>query len=142
MSMSTMPGAGSAASGGTTVDVPISGRLQIGDFVAARQRLCAGVSEFGKRIGVVASVAKDWPMYHYDPQHTEIVACSDINSTNVGALTLAYPAIPLTGYAVSVPAIVGGKIYMGSSLYGAGPGGGTLYRIDLATGESSSSSVS
>jgi outer membrane protein assembly factor BamB len=126
---------GSAAAGGTTIDVPISGRLQVGDFVTARQRLCEGVSEFGKRIGVVASTAKDWPLYHHDPQHTGLVACSDLTSATVGGLTLAYPAISLEGHAISVPAIVQGKVYVGSSLLDTGgPGGGTLYRIDLASG--------
>lgn len=125
---------GTAAAGAANVSVPISGRLQVNDTVTARQRLCAGTSEFGKRIGVLPSVAKDWPIYHHDPQHTGRVACSDINSSNIGQLTLAYPAIPLDGFAISVPAIVGGKIFVGSSLPGPGAGGGTLYRIDLATG--------
>jgi outer membrane protein assembly factor BamB len=126
---------GTAAAGTTSIRVSISGRLHVNDFVTARQRLCGDTSEFGKRIGVLPSVAKDWPMYHHDPQHTGRVACSDINSSNVGHLTLAYPPIPLDGFAISVPAVVGGKIFVGSSLApGAGPGGGTIYRIDLVTG--------
>jgi outer membrane protein assembly factor BamB len=126
---------GASAAGATQVSVPISGRLHVNDAVAARQRLCGNVSEFGNRVGVGASVVKDWPMYHHDPQHSGRVACSDIDSSNVGGLTLAYAPIALDGFAITVPAIVGGKIYVGSSLApGANPGGGTLYRIDLATG--------
>jgi outer membrane protein assembly factor BamB len=125
---------GTAATGGASVDVPISGRLQVKDSVQARQRLCSHISEFGRRVGVVASHAKNWPMYHHDPQHTGLVACSDITSLTAGTLKLAFPSILLAGHVISVPAVVDGKIYVGSSVPGTGPGGGTLYRIDLVTG--------
>jgi outer membrane protein assembly factor BamB len=126
---------GSAAAGGTSVSVPITGRLKVGDSVKARQRLCGQITRLPEHgVGVVASHAKNWPMYHHDPQHTGRVACSDITSGTVGLLKLAYPPISLNGHVIAVPAVVDGKIYVGSSVPGAGKGGGTLYRIDLATG--------
>jgi hypothetical protein len=53
-----------AAAGGTSVTVPISGRLKVGDSVRARQRLCGQVTGLGEPTGVIPSTAKDWPMYH------------------------------------------------------------------------------
>jgi len=126
---------GGATLGGASGSVPISGRLQADhDTVTASQELCGVISGTLKPVGVVASQARNWPMYHHDPQHTGLVSCSDIASWNVGTLTQAYPAIPLNGDVISVPAVVDGKIYVGSSVPGTGQGGGTLYRIDLATG--------
>jgi outer membrane protein assembly factor BamB len=127
---------GTAPAGGPSVSVPISGRLHVGDAVTARQRLCGQITEFGQRVGVGASHAKDWPMYHRDPQHSGRVACSDITSSNVGNLKPAYAQpLVLDGHIISVPAVVGGKIYVGTSLpASANPGGGTMYRIDIATG--------
>ena len=125
---------GGGALGTASGSIPISGRLQVKDTVSARQSLCGRVSENSSRVGVIASHAKNWPMYHHDPQHTGLAGCSDISSGNVASLTLAYPAIALGGHVISVPAIVDGKVYVGSSVPGQGQGGGTMYRIDLATG--------
>jgi outer membrane protein assembly factor BamB len=128
---------GTAAAGGSSVSVPISGRLHVGDGVQARQRLCNRITGFGESVGVNPSHTKDWPMYHHDLQHSGRVACSDITSANVSSLKPAYPQpIALNGHIISVPAVVAGKIYVGTSLPDAGqnPGGGTMYRIDLASG--------
>jgi hypothetical protein len=129
---------GTAAAAGTSVTVPISGRLKVGDSVRARQRLCGQVTGLGEPTGVIPSTAKDWPMYHHDAQHSGRVECSDINSSNIATLKAAYPALTLNGDIISVPAVVAGKIYVGTSIPVSiadnQPGGGTLYRIDLATG--------
>jgi outer membrane protein assembly factor BamB len=122
---------GTAAAPAATVNVPISGHLNVGDVVTARQRLCTMISDFSENaVRVVHSQARDWPLFHHDPQHTGNVACSDITRATVGGLALRH-TIPLNGHMISVPAIVDGKVYVGSSLP---VGGGTLYRIDLATG--------
>lgn len=126
---------GAATIGAASGSVPISGRLQADhDTVTARQELCGVISAASKPLPVAVSQARNWPMYHHDPQHTGLVSCSDIASWNVGTLAQAYPAIPLNGHVISVPAVVDGKIYVGSSVPGVGQGGGTLYRIDVATG--------
>ncbi len=130
---------GYAAAGGTSVTVPISGRLKVGDGVRARQRLCGQVTALSEPTGVNRSTAKDWPIYHHDAQHSGRVACSDINSSNIATLKPAYPAaLTLDGDIISVPAVVGGKIYIGTSkpvsIGDNVQGGGILYRIDLASG--------
>jgi outer membrane protein assembly factor BamB len=125
---------GTAAAAATAVSVPISGRLNVGDLVTARQRLCTMISAFSEnKVRVVHSEARNWPIYHHDNQHTGNVACSDITRATVAGLALRH-TVPLNGHMISVPAIVDGKIYVGSSIPGNGVGGGTLYRIDLPTG--------
>jgi outer membrane protein assembly factor BamB len=126
---------GSVAAAAANVEVPISGRLSVGDLVTARQRLCNMISAFSQSdTRVVHSEARDWPMYHHDAQHTGDVFCSDITRATVSGLALKH-TVPLDGHMISVPAIVDAKIYVGSSKPDSvGPGGGTLYRIDLATG--------
>jgi outer membrane protein assembly factor BamB len=125
---------GGTVLGAASGSIPISGRLHVDDTVVASQELCGVTSPSSKRVIVAISQARNWPMYHHDPQHTGLVACSDITSSNVGTLTQAYPAIPLNGHVISTPAVVDGKVYVGSSVPGNGQGGGTLYRIDVATG--------
>jgi outer membrane protein assembly factor BamB len=127
---------GTAPSGSTSVIVPIGSRLHVGDEVTARQRLCGQITGLHElRVGVNPSHAKDWPMYHHDPQHSGLVACSDINSTNVGTLKPAYAQpLVLNGHIISVPAVVAGKVYVGTSLPTGQNQGGTMYRIDLGTG--------
>jgi outer membrane protein assembly factor BamB len=125
---------GGTVLGGASGSVPISGRLHAEDAVVASQELCGVISPSSKRVIVAVSHARNWPMYHHDPQHTGLATCSDITSSNVGTLIQAYPAILLNGDVISAPAVADGKIYVGSSVPGAGQGGGTLYRIDVATG--------
>jgi outer membrane protein assembly factor BamB len=120
---------GSAPSAATTVNVPISGHLIAGDLVKARQRLCTHISGFSEPVKVGHSTARNWPVYHHDQRHSGLVSCSDINASNVATLTLKH-TIPLDGHMISVPAIVDGKIYAGSST----SGGGSMFRIDLASG--------
>ena len=76
--------------------------------------------------------SKDWWMYQHDEHHTgHASGASDIRSTNVGTL-IRQSIVPVDGPVVTKPSIVGGKVYVGSGRqYG---GGGTLYKIDLATG--------
>ncbi len=69
-------------------------------------------------------------MVHHDAQHTGLATCSDITSATVGNLVLRHDPIQLDGHVISVPSIVDGKIYVGSST----AQGGTFYRIDLVTG--------
>jgi outer membrane protein assembly factor BamB len=73
----------------------------------------------------------DWWMYHHDEVHSGTASgCSAISSLNAQSLALQ-PVTSVDGDVVSVPTIVDGKIYVGT---GTAPGGGTLYKIDLATG--------
>jgi outer membrane protein assembly factor BamB len=77
---------------------------------------------------------RNWWMHHRDAQHTGNVTCSGIDSTTVGGLTERYVKT-LDGPIVSVPSVVNGKIYVGTGNSPlASPVGGTLYKIDLATG--------
>jgi outer membrane protein assembly factor BamB len=72
----------------------------------------------------------DWPMYHADQSHSgDAQGCSGINSGTVHSLQPLTP-VSLSGGVVSVPALVGGKAYIGTSTSNSG---GMLYRIDLAT---------
>jgi outer membrane protein assembly factor BamB len=72
----------------------------------------------------------DWPMYHADRSHTgDAQGCSCIDASTVTSLYPLSP-VPLAGTAWSVPAIVGGKAYVGTTTSNSG---GTLYRVDLAT---------
>jgi outer membrane protein assembly factor BamB len=78
-------------------------------------------------------ISQDWWMYQHDAQHSgHASGASDITSTNVATM-VEQPPITVQGNIVSKPSIVGGKIYIGSSRSGAGPGG-ILYKFDLATG--------
>ena len=77
--------------------------------------------------------SQDWWMYQHDAQHSgHASGASDIRSTNVATL-VEQPPITVTGTIVTKPSIVDGKIYIGSSRSGGGPGG-ILYKFDLATG--------
>jgi outer membrane protein assembly factor BamB len=84
------------------------------------------------RIHLCWFASPDWWMYHHDEVHSGTASgCSAISSLNVHKLALQQPVTPVDGNVVSVPTIVDGKIYVGT---GTAPGGGTLYKIDLATG--------
>ena len=77
--------------------------------------------------------SQDWWMYQHDAQHTgHASGLSDITSTNVATM-VRQPLITVEGMIISKPSIVDGKIYIGSSRSGGGPGG-ILYKFDLATG--------
>jgi len=72
--------------------------------------------------------SKDWWMYHGDPQHTgQAAGSSNISSTSIQKLTL-FHSIHLDDPVISIPSVVQGKIYVGTS------GRGKLYKIDLVTG--------
>jgi len=75
---------------------------------------------------------RDWWMHHRDAEHTGAAQCSAIRRTNAGTLRQRRK-ICLEGPIVSMPCIVAGKIYVGTSSRPLGIGG-TLYKIDLATG--------
>lgn len=79
--------------------------------------------------------SRNWWMYHHDERHTGVASgCSNIRSTNVGTMSLLNPATALDGTIVSIPTVVGGKVYIGTAnIPGTGPGG-KLYRIDLVSG--------
>ena len=75
---------------------------------------------------------QDWWMYAHDTRHTgHASGLSDINSLTVSGL-YRHATVTVDGPVVSQPAIVNGKVYIGSGK--SGGTGGTLYRIDLATG--------
>jgi outer membrane protein assembly factor BamB len=74
----------------------------------------------------------DWWMYGHDARHTgRATGLSDINSLTVSGL-YKYAEVAVDGPVVTQPAVVDGKIYIGSGKQGGA--GGTLYRISLATG--------
>jgi outer membrane protein assembly factor BamB len=77
--------------------------------------------------------SNDWWMYQANDRHTgQVAGFSDIRSTTVeGLYQLA--AIPVDGPVVTKPAIVDGKIYVGTGRLSGGSGG-TIYKIDLSTG--------
>ncbi|HEX2058628.1 MAG TPA: PQQ-binding-like beta-propeller repeat protein [Actinomycetota bacterium] len=78
-------------------------------------------------------LSTDWWMYHHDPQHTgRASGTSDISTSTVSGLD-EIAKVPLDGPIVTIPSIVAGKVYVGTAKYTAG--GGTLYKIDLASGE-------
>jgi outer membrane protein assembly factor BamB len=101
------------------VDRLVLERLRLGDDFILRFPICWLFST-------------DWPMYHHDEQHTgHASGCSDITSTNVGGMTLLHK-VPVDGPVITVPSVVQGKIYVGTS---DNPGGGgTLHKIDLLSG--------
>jgi outer membrane protein assembly factor BamB len=84
-------------------------------------------------------VSLDWPVYHHDVFHTGHALGSNINSRTVGRLRPLYDISLDGGQVISIPSIVQGKVYVGTSNK-PGPrnkpnsGGGTLYKFDLATG--------
>jgi outer membrane protein assembly factor BamB len=74
----------------------------------------------------------DWWMYGHDARHTgKATGASDIDSITVSGL-YKHAEVAVDGPVVSQPAVVDGKVYIGSGKQGGT--GGTLYRIDLATG--------
>jgi outer membrane protein assembly factor BamB len=77
----------------------------------------------------------NWWMFHGDPAHTGEVTGSTINSSNVSGLKLLH-SIDVPGSILSTPAVADGFIYVGlaNTLDVATQNGGTLLKIDLATG--------
>ncbi len=78
----------------------------------------------------------DWWMYHGDPQHTGHATGSAITTANVGTLAVLHE-LDLDGPVLSVPAIVGGFVYVGVANSHAVPAsnGGSFYKIALDSGE-------
>jgi outer membrane protein assembly factor BamB len=77
--------------------------------------------------------SKNWWMYQHDDRHTgHASGASSIQSTNVSTM-IEQPSVAVDGLVITKPSIVNGKIYIGSGRYAGGPGG-TLHKIDLATG--------
>jgi outer membrane protein assembly factor BamB len=77
--------------------------------------------------------SRNWWMYQHDVRHSgHASGWSGITSKSVGAL-IQLPTVSLDGPVITKPSIVDGKIYVGSGRYSGGPGG-TLHKIDLATG--------
>ncbi|HEV7744516.1 MAG TPA: PQQ-binding-like beta-propeller repeat protein [Pyrinomonadaceae bacterium] len=77
----------------------------------------------------------NWWTYHHDAQLTGVATCSSINSSTVGGLTQKWNPM-LDGPIISIPSIVSGRVYVGTgnSSTAASGSGGTLYKINLATG--------
>jgi outer membrane protein assembly factor BamB len=76
--------------------------------------------------------SNDWWMYQHDQRHTgHASGASDIRSTTVSGL-VKQPHVAVDGPVITKPSIVDGKIYIGTGKQGGT--GGTLYKIDLATG--------
>jgi len=80
--------------------------------------------------------SKDWWMYHHDERHSGATSgCSAISRFSVGGLLLR-SSLTLDGPVISIPAVVGGRAYVGTgkSSTAAFGSGGTVYRIDLSPG--------
>lgn len=79
--------------------------------------------------------SRNWWTYHHDVRLSGVATCSSINSTTVGGLAKKFDPL-LDGPIISIPSVVNGKVYVGTgnSSTAVGSSGGTLYRIDLATG--------
>jgi outer membrane protein assembly factor BamB len=77
-------------------------------------------------------MSSDWWMYHHDTDHSGGTSgCSDITSTSAKHLYLVH-SVPLVGTIRTIPSIVGGKVYVGTS---DAPGSsGAMHRIDLSSG--------
>lgn len=82
-----------------------------------------------------ANTPAGWWMHHGDPQHTGYVSDSPINSSNAAKLAV-FKELQLGGPVLSTPAVVDGYVYVGTAnAHGAvGSNGGSLYKIELATG--------
>src|SRR6266511_1284967 len=77
-------------------------------------------------------LSRAWRMYHHDERHSgHASGCSAITSTSVGGMTLRL-SVPVDGPVITIPTVVKGKVYVGSS--DAAGAGGTLYKIDLGSG--------
>lgn len=76
--------------------------------------------------------SQNWWMHHRNEEHTGDARYSAIRRTNAGTL-IQRRKICLDGPIVSIPCVVAGKIYVGTSTRSCGTGG-TLYKIDLITG--------
>lgn len=78
---------------------------------------------------------RNWWTYHHDARLTGVATCSSINSTTVGGLTKKFDPL-LDGPIISIPSVVFGKVYVGTgnSSTAASGSGGTLYKINVATG--------
>jgi outer membrane protein assembly factor BamB len=76
--------------------------------------------------------SRDWWMYQHDTRHSGAASgYSNITSTSAGWMNQRH-VVPVDGPVITKPSIVDGKIYVGSGKQGGI--GGTLYKIDLATG--------
>jgi len=80
-----------------------------------------------------------WWMYHGDAAHTGNVAGSGIDAANVANLTILH-TLQLGGPIMSVPAVSGGYVYVGTAnavqQADGSPvdNGGFFHKIELATG--------
>jgi outer membrane protein assembly factor BamB len=85
-----------------------------------------------------APATSNWWMFHGDPAHTGEVTASPINSKTVSGLKLTQ-SIDVPGSILSTPAVVDGYAYVGlaNTLDVAVQNGGSLLKIELATGKTS-----
>ncbi|HEY6352690.1 MAG TPA: PQQ-binding-like beta-propeller repeat protein [Candidatus Angelobacter sp.] len=79
--------------------------------------------------------SQNWPMYHHDQEHSgHASGCSGLTSTTVQKLVLKRSVpVPEGGTFLSIPSIVDGYIYIGTTQV-SGLTGGYLYKIDISTG--------
>ena len=77
--------------------------------------------------------ATDWPMFMHDAQHTGRASCSGIDSSTVTKLQERYK-VSVNGQVNSQPAIVGGRVYVGTMNASGNGIGGVLYKVNIATG--------
>lgn len=110
-----------------------SGGLRAGDGIDWRQAYQLQIWEYID-IGIYLPYlfSPDWWMYQHDVRHTGAASgLSGIRRTSVNRMELD-STVPVDGPVLTKPAIVDGKVYVGSGKTGAT--GGTLFKIDLSTG--------
>lgn len=76
---------------------------------------------------------RNWWMYQHDAQHTGVAGCSWIRASNAHTLSLRNK-VALNGTIISQPAVVNGKVYVGTGDSTATGVSGTMYRIGLTSG--------
>jgi outer membrane protein assembly factor BamB len=83
-----------------------------------------------------SAAPSQWWMYHGDPQHSGHATGSRISSATVAGLEVLHE-LDLDGPVLSVPAIVGGFVYVGVANSHAvkASNGGSFYKIALDSGE-------
>lgn len=107
------------------------GGMSWSDLVPSLRDRLWDVRHIFDRLPICWLLNRDWWTYHGDERHTGVAHCSSITASNVSTLRLV-ASVPTDSSVVTIPTIVGGKVYVGS---GGDTGiAATLYKIDLATG--------
>jgi len=116
--------------GGASIIAKLRGQLIVDLISGIIPRSMRGMLETGE-----THMAQDWWMFHANEEHTGNAAgASSIDSNTVSRMALL-KQVPVDFNIISIPAIVAGKVFVGTTPWpNGGVQGGSLYRFDLATG--------